>query len=78
MLYENLKWALPDPDDVLSDELFAQNVDDGNEQMESEQVDEEINSMHEDIDDHKVEGEYDPDNGYEQFDNDDNDVSSRG
>ena len=41
--------------------------------MESEQVDEEINSMHEDIDNLQVEGECEPDNGYEQFDNDDND-----
>ena len=73
MLDKNLKWAPPDPDDVLSDELFAQNVDAGNEQMESEHIDEEINSMHQDIDDLKVEGECEPDNGYEQFDNDNND-----
>ena len=68
MLDKNLKWAPPDPEDVLSDELFTQNIDDGNEQMESEQVDEEINSMHDDIDDLKVEGECEPDKGYEQFD----------
>ena len=76
MLDKNLKWAPQDPEDVLSDELFAKNVDDGNEQMESEHVDEEINSMHEDIDDLKVEGDCEPDNGYERFDNDDNDNES--